>query len=197
MLAYADHRALRLSRRSSDGHRSRRVGGSHAGRSTGRLDVAAIVAVLALELAVALFVLLVAAFGGGWRGFLGSLLLGLGLGRRGPAPDLPANAREALQRETTPRPLPTRLSRSIQRSESRVDRALVRLGAKLVSRQAASATLDGTVLPAASLVSTSFLVNAESRWRVRGASDSGLPGHRVGGTAKKGQVEEQRRRCVW
>ncbi len=61
-----------------------------------------------------------------------------------------------------------------------------------MSGEAASATLEGTILPATGIVSTLFLVSAESRRRVGGASDQVGEGKVVSEEAKQGQVEEQR-----
>lgn len=87
--------------------------------------VSVAVAVLALHLAT-LFVLLVAALGGGSRLLGGFLTLGL----RGcsPARNLPGHASEALDSEASLSPLSTGCTRSVKGAKSSINSTLISLG---------------------------------------------------------------------
>jgi hypothetical protein len=120
----------------------------------GHLDIRPRVALLALELAV-VFVLLATLA----RRRLFGVPIDLGLGRCGPAGDLPADASKALEPEAPLLPLATGLPRAVEGPQAGIDRALVGLGAELVSggrgiRDAGrgAAVIDRAILSVATLV---------------------------------------------
>ena len=131
----------RLCGRNSD--RGRRAGVD--ARYALHVDIAAAVAVVALDLSVFL-VLLVATLGGyRRRRLLGGFRLGFGWCR--PPRYLPDDASETLEPEAALGPLAAWLARPIKGSETSVDSTLVGLGAQLVCGGAGRSRVDSTVLP--------------------------------------------------
>lgn len=94
-------------------------------------------------------VLLAATVVRGWSGRVLSCGIGVCLGGRRPSRNLPDDASEALEGESSSGPLAARLARSIECTKSSIDGALVRLGAEFMSAGCSvrrGRVVDGSIL---------------------------------------------------